>query len=439
MTKLNSIPIIVEKHQTLNIKKGVFHCEYLQGMSDVDICSELQEQNVIEVYRVQKREGANKVPTDTFIVTFETTTLPKEVKVGYYNIKVQLYIPNPRRCFNCQKFGHGQNTCRHPAICAKCGQTDEHSYEECPADELKCANCTQSHSASSKACPMWKLEKQILEHKFKNDVTFKDAKAHIYATNPQLVSVIPSLENVRKSTQTWSNVTAAPSALQQHQQLQYQTDIFELKNQVKDLTEMFQNFMRMIQGPSSQIQNTPEPNIQENSHQDIPENMETQNSQDNKGQKRSPDDSSSENEEINPQKCPKQDTNPSGKEGSTSLASSSNGVESTSAAPENSIAVQKGNVDEEGFRKPLRHSRPRGRDGGSSPQRSRSRSSMRRNKYDPLSDEDNGSTDKPGNAPPNRPPRLKKEERTRLGSHSSSDSDKSSTSNKSKYVLITGP
>ena len=153
MKTIHKTQITVEKHRTLNISKGIFHCEYLQDMTNEDICNELQNQNVTEVYRIQKREGDNKVPTDTFIVTFETSNLPKEVKIGYYNVKVELYIPNPRRCFNCQKFGHGKNTCRHPAVCAKCSESG-HEYEECPSDEPKCINCEQKHTSSSRSCPM---------------------------------------------------------------------------------------------------------------------------------------------------------------------------------------------------------------------------------------------------------------------------------------------
>ena len=48
----------------------------------------------------------------TFIITFHTASIPKHIKIGYLRIPVELYIPNPLHCFNCQKFGHGKKHVR---------------------------------------------------------------------------------------------------------------------------------------------------------------------------------------------------------------------------------------------------------------------------------------------------------------------------------------
>ena len=386
-------------------------------MTNEDICNELQNQNVTEVYRIQKREGDNKVPTDTFIVTFETSNLPKEVKIGYYNVKVELYIPNPRRCFNCQKFGHGKNTCKHSAVCAKCSESG-HSYEDCPSEEPKCINCEQKHTSSSRSCPMWKLEKKIIEHKYRNDVTFKDAKAHIYTSNPQLVSAIPSLQNL-KTTPTTANVVASatPSALHLHQQRQLEMDIMELKNQITEIKDLFGNFFTLFTNQFQLLQNTQ--NISQNST-DMDVSHDTQDTQNTQGQKRYHENSENENLDS---PLNKRNTHPSGKEGSTSLAHS----------PSNNQTAEQKVVDEESFKEPnKRRSRQRR---GESHHRSCSRSPLNRNRSDSLSQsassEETGGTK--SHAAPPRPPHPPGH--GRRNSHSSNDS----SSTKPERQIITGP
>ena len=152
-TKLADIPVTVEEHSSLNICKGTIYCECLEGVSDAQIAEKLKDQDVKEVYRQQRREGEDLVPTNRFVITFDKTTLPKEVKVGYLICKVRLYIPNPRRCFKCQGYGHGKSTCKHEPVCARCGETG-HDFKDCQQDPW-CIHCHGEHPASDKKCPMY--------------------------------------------------------------------------------------------------------------------------------------------------------------------------------------------------------------------------------------------------------------------------------------------
>ena len=54
-----------------------------------------------------KKEG-KVIPTNTLFLTFGSPELPKEITVGFLKVKVALFVPNPMRCFNCNKFGHIQ-------------------------------------------------------------------------------------------------------------------------------------------------------------------------------------------------------------------------------------------------------------------------------------------------------------------------------------------
>jgi hypothetical protein len=49
-----------------------------------------------------------KHPTNTFVLTFGKPSTPKFVKVAYLKIPVEMFIANPLRYFNCQRFGHGK-------------------------------------------------------------------------------------------------------------------------------------------------------------------------------------------------------------------------------------------------------------------------------------------------------------------------------------------
>lgn len=93
-----------------------------------------------------KREGT-EVKTKHLILTFERHTLPVLVKAGYLNCRVRPYVPNPQRCFRCQRFGHGSRSCRRKETCAKCGSHD-HVADICE-NEVCCANCKGPHPAYS--------------------------------------------------------------------------------------------------------------------------------------------------------------------------------------------------------------------------------------------------------------------------------------------------
>ena len=101
---------------------------------------------------ILKKDGES-IKTNTLFVTFNTHTPPKELKIGNYILKVQMYIPNPLRCFNCQKFGHSKKFCKNRLACWKCGG-EPHDWSECTSETTHCLNCKGDHCASSKSCPI---------------------------------------------------------------------------------------------------------------------------------------------------------------------------------------------------------------------------------------------------------------------------------------------
>ena len=100
-TRFVDRPVRVSIHKALNSSRGVIRCHELSGMTEMEIRTELQEQGVVEVHKVTVKKDAEKVPTNTLFLTFNTPDLPKEITVGYLKVKVALFCllytsPSPR-------------------------------------------------------------------------------------------------------------------------------------------------------------------------------------------------------------------------------------------------------------------------------------------------------------------------------------------------------
>ena len=96
----------VTPHKSLNTSKGIVHCPALIRQSNEHILELMEEQGVTDVCRINvHRDGVLK-PTNAFVFTFNTPKLPTVVKIGFIQAKVDVYVPNPLRFYQCQVFGH---------------------------------------------------------------------------------------------------------------------------------------------------------------------------------------------------------------------------------------------------------------------------------------------------------------------------------------------
>ncbi|XP_067653312.1 uncharacterized protein [Haliotis asinina] len=174
--------IDVSPHRTLNSCRGIVRdrAKCLSDMSEVDIAAELKSQGVTSVKRFTRKDGDNTVKTNTYLLTFCLATVPKSIKAGYFNIEVEVYIPNPLRCFKCQLFGHGANTCKNSPKCSRCGE--KHENADC-TNAIKCANCHGDHMSSSRSCPVFEQQAQMLKLKHTNNISFAEAKKLLPVTD----------------------------------------------------------------------------------------------------------------------------------------------------------------------------------------------------------------------------------------------------------------
>ena len=84
-------------------------------MDEEEIKKELQPQGIIAVKRISIRYSL-------YVLTIKGQTIPKRINIGYLKKETRPYIPNPQRCFQCQKFGHTKNSWKGKAVCAGCGE-----------------------------------------------------------------------------------------------------------------------------------------------------------------------------------------------------------------------------------------------------------------------------------------------------------------------------
>ena len=133
-------------HNTLNSSKGVVRRPDLSLCTLGGIKNNHCKQGITDAKQISIKRNNQIIPTNTYILNFNTPKPPTEIKIGYLITKVETYIPNPLRCHNCQKFGHHKEKCTRPPTCKNCRKTENQiDCQQLP----KCAKCKQNHSADS--------------------------------------------------------------------------------------------------------------------------------------------------------------------------------------------------------------------------------------------------------------------------------------------------
>lgn len=135
------------------------------------------EDSCIEVDKAEKIGKAG-----TVFLTFSNLikSVPESIKIGYIHCKVHEFIPQPLRCFKCQRFGHVASGCRGKEKCLTCG--GEHNVRTCETENQKCSNCGGSHKANSKECPVYQKEKLTIEVKVTQKVSYAEATKRVEDT-----------------------------------------------------------------------------------------------------------------------------------------------------------------------------------------------------------------------------------------------------------------
>ena len=197
MTEFVGFKATCSPHTSLNYSKGILRCRELADCSEDEILTELKSQGVVNIKRFSSKRDGVETKTNTYLITFCTSTLPDSIKIGYMYCKIQKYVPNPQRCFKCQRYGHTEKRCRQEQICGKCGGKD-HDRDNCE-NEAKCVHCAGNHNAGSRVCLKWKEEKEILTLKTDLGITFPEAK-RIFFSRVEKKTYAQATKNLIKTT-----------------------------------------------------------------------------------------------------------------------------------------------------------------------------------------------------------------------------------------------
>ena len=211
-TRMVEVPVQVSPHNRLNSVKGIIRSVQLLETREEEILEELQSQGITGVRRIKARREGVLQNTAAIILTFGLTVLPTHVKCGWMRLPVDMYIPNPLRCFQCQRFGHHRANCRRKEVCARCG-TEGHGDRGCE-EPARCVNCKGNHSAFSRECPQWKKEQEIQRVRTHNNLTFPETRMRVEAA-----------EYRPPTTRTFSQVVGQVAAAKNNRTIGVQTTI----------------------------------------------------------------------------------------------------------------------------------------------------------------------------------------------------------------------
>ena len=166
-------PVAVTAHKSLNSSKGVVR-NWELARTDPD---EIKENvpMITDVQSIVIKRNNTEIKTNTLILTFNTPKIPDSLKICYLNIPVSQYVPNPIRCYKCQRFGHVTSKCKHNEVCARCSATG-HKDDTC-TKEHKCFNCEENHASYNKKCSFYKREYDIQHIRVSQNVSFFEARA----------------------------------------------------------------------------------------------------------------------------------------------------------------------------------------------------------------------------------------------------------------------
>jgi hypothetical protein len=182
-------PVEVVPHERFNQSEGVITCALLKDYSEEEIVDGLSHVGVQKAYRMKRKNDNGELEnTTTLILTFNTCNPPDRIRIiAGLSERVRPYIPLPRRCFKCQKYGHPKKNCRNEIeICARCSEPchENHSSNDCTG-AIKCYHCKEPHLTTSKKCQRYIMEQEIIATKVKEHLSFYEARQKVLDRFPR--------------------------------------------------------------------------------------------------------------------------------------------------------------------------------------------------------------------------------------------------------------
>ena len=160
-----------QEHTFLNQSRGTVLSEAMSNSSLEELQEVLEPQGVIKIERMKTRRNGTLVDTNRYILTFNRPEIARVINItDWHHELVDLYIPQPMRCMNCQGLGHTKKKCRKDLpTCARCSE-EGHLSANCFKD-YKCVNCSGGHNSMDKKCPFYLFKCEVLATQVRRKLT----------------------------------------------------------------------------------------------------------------------------------------------------------------------------------------------------------------------------------------------------------------------------
>ena len=182
LTSEHTIGVISPVDLSMDLEK-----EFIPHLQLLD--SDKNSSHIIDVKRLNRRG----VDLELVKIVFEGKSLPRKISWNNLIFNVRPFIHEPVRCFKCQNFGHGANSCNNKIVCPFC--QNPHTLAECPKKKNedfrpKCLHCKLEHLTGSRACEFFRQASIIENKRRKNEVSYEESRKLYSALNKKTISQV---------------------------------------------------------------------------------------------------------------------------------------------------------------------------------------------------------------------------------------------------------
>ena len=134
--------------------------------------------------KIVEAKRFNKKGRDLEIVkvVFEGNFLPEKVIWNNLIYRVRPYIFSPLRCYKCQDYGHGANSCSGRSVCFHCRGC--HNVDDCAReDDVICHHCKLDHFTGDRCCEFYKHAAIIEDQKQNGEISYHESKVRFNSLN----------------------------------------------------------------------------------------------------------------------------------------------------------------------------------------------------------------------------------------------------------------
>ena len=179
VTEIAQQQVETQEHKSLNQSRGTVLSEAMSNSSLEELQEALEPQGVIKIERMKARRNGELIETNRYILTFNRPEIARVINITeWHHELVDLYIPPPMRCMNCQGFSHTKKWCRKDQpTCARCSD-EGHLSNNCSKD-YKCVNCSGGHNSMDKKCPYYLFKCEVLATQVRRKLTLREAEEEV--------------------------------------------------------------------------------------------------------------------------------------------------------------------------------------------------------------------------------------------------------------------